>query len=258
MKTQWNYTDLAKAYLKRPDYSAKALSQMFSAVGLKPGAAVCDVGAGVAHLTLHLARGQYQVSAVEPNDAMREGGRERTKDFKNVTWFEGTGESTGRKESAFDLVTFGSSFNVTDRAKALQETVRILKPSGWFAGMWNHRDLKDPVQARLEAFIKSEIPEYGYGTRREDQVEVINSSALFHEVKRLEGNVTHTQSQDDCVRAWESHATLQRQAGARFPAIIHGIRKILVEMKLETVQVPYTTRIWVAQAKAKAAGKKAA
>ena len=42
---------------------------------------------------------------------------------------ENTGQSSGR----FGLVTFGSSFNVCDREKALEETARILKPGGWFA-----------------------------------------------------------------------------------------------------------------------------
>ena len=46
-------------------------------------------------------------------------GKERTKKFKNVIWYQGTGEST-KKNSEFDLVTFGSSFNVMDRTKALK------------------------------------------------------------------------------------------------------------------------------------------
>ena len=69
MKTEWDYTDLADAYLKRPDYSNDAIEKMFSIAGIKKGDKVCDVGAGAAHLTLELAEAQFNVCAVEPNDA---------------------------------------------------------------------------------------------------------------------------------------------------------------------------------------------
>lgn len=252
MKTEWNYTELAEAYLKRPDYCPEAIQKLLKMAGVKAGSTACDIGAGVAHLTLHLAKAGLTVTAVEPNDGMRKLGIERTKAMKNVTWFEGAAEKTGCKDNEFDLVTFGSSFNVTDRPAAMRETIRILKPSGWFACMWNHRDLKDPVQAKIEAFIASEISAYDYGARREDQEEIINGSGLFHDVTKLEGKVMHVQTVADCVRAWESHATLQRQAGKKFPQITKGIESLLKGMKLDTVKVPYTTRIWVAQARAKA------
>ena len=51
IKTEWDYSKLANAYLKRPDYSAIAIDKMIEVVGLSNGF-VCDVGAGVAHLTI--------------------------------------------------------------------------------------------------------------------------------------------------------------------------------------------------------------
>ena len=78
MKTEWDYTSLAKAYLKRPDYSDDAIDQMLQVSGLEPGSEVCDIGAGVAHLTLKLVDRQMKVTAVEPNDEMRKYGMQRT------------------------------------------------------------------------------------------------------------------------------------------------------------------------------------
>lgn len=249
MKTEWDYTELAEAYLKRPDYSDAAIDQMLALAGVPAGSPICDVGAGVAHLTLKLAERAMNVSAVEPNDAMRAFGTRRTEALDNVRWFEGTGEDTGQPTGAFAMVTFGSSFNVTDRPRALLETKRLLRPGGWFAAMWNHRDLDDPIQNAIEEIIKSAIPEYGYGTRREDQTEVIDASGLFNPVHRIEGGVIHRQTVPEVVEAWRSHATLHRQAGDKFHGIISDIETMLVASKNQEIVIPYTTRIWTAQLK---------
>ena len=157
MITEWDYTNLAEAYLKRPDYSKDAISSMASKMQLQKSQFACDVGAGVAHLTIPLLQMGLKVNAVEPNDAMRKIGSERTKGINDVSWFEGTGENTNQPDTTFDLVTFGSSFNVVNRERALLEVKRILKPMGWLAVMWNHRDLNDPVQSEIENIIKSNI-----------------------------------------------------------------------------------------------------
>ncbi|KHA74457.1 methyltransferase [Pseudomonas chlororaphis] len=247
MKTEWDYTTLADAYLKRPDYADAAIDAMLSIAGAEQGDKFCDVGAGVAHLTLMLAARGLDVTAVEPNDAMRGNGIKRTAELQNVKWHEGTGEVTGQSAQAFDMVTFGSSFNVCDRQQALKETARILKPRGWFACMWNHRNLEDPIQARIEAIIKERVAGYGYGTRREDQTAVIDASELFGPVVHLDARVIHEQSIEECLEAWRSHATLERQAGASFHEVIAAIDDYLKSLQTPSIQIPYSTNIWVAQ-----------
>lgn len=247
MKTEWDYTTLADAYLKRPDYADAAIDAMLSIAGAEKGDKFCDVGAGVAHLTLMLATRGLDVVAVEPNDAMRANGIKRTEKLANVRWHEGTGEVTGQVTQVFDMVTFGSSFNVCDRQQALKETARILKPRGWFACMWNHRQLEDPIQSRIEAIIKERVSGYGYGTRREDQTAVIDASGLFGPVVHLDSRVMHEQSIGGCVEAWRSHATLERQAGAMFHDVVAAIEGYLQSLNTPTIQIPYSTNIWVAQ-----------
>jgi ubiquinone/menaquinone biosynthesis C-methylase UbiE len=247
MKTEWDYTLLADAYLKRPDYSDAAIDAMLKVVNVVEGASVCDVGAGVAHLTIKLAARGLKVNAVEPNNAMRQNGKLRTGSFSDINWFEGTGENTGQEPGQFDLVTFGSSFNVCDRDVALKETIRILNPQGWFACMWNHRNLEDPIQKQIEETIRKHIPDYGYGARREDQTSLINGSGLFEPVVRISADIIHSQTIEDCVSAWRSHATLERQAGDKFNAIVADIETFLKTLKAKAVKIPYATHIWVAQ-----------
>ena len=162
-----------------------------------------------------------------------------------VAWRVGTGEETGLATALYDLVTFGSSFNVTDRGRALAEAARILRPRGWFACMWNHRDLDDEVQQICEQIIRDRIPGYDYGTRREDQTAVIRESGLFQEPEVIEEKTVHVLSLDDFVEAWRSHATLARQAADRFPAIIEAIAGALAGRS--EISVPYTTRLWAAR-----------
>lgn len=136
---------------------------------------------------------------------------------------------------------------MTNRQEALKETARILKPTGWFVCMWNHRDLRDPIQEQIEAIIRKEIADYDYGARRDDQTDVIRSSGLFNEVAALQGTVRHSQTIDDCIEAWRSHATLQRQAGEKFLLIIQRIESFLRGLEAPLIEIPYTTRIWMAQ-----------
>ena len=247
MKTEWDYTILADAYLRRPDYADLAIDAMLSIVGAKKDDKCCDVGAGVAHLTLMLARRGLNIVAVEPNDAMRTNGMRRSKSFANVRWHEGIGEDTGQGAKSFDLVTFGSSFNVCDRKKGLEEAARILKPRGWFVCMWNHRQLEDPIQARIEEIIAAKVGGYSYGARREDQTAIIDSSGLFGEVIHLDSRVIHEQTIEECITAWLSHATLERQAKSEFSNIVDDIKFFLQSLDKSKIKIPYSTNIWMAQ-----------
>lgn len=246
MKTEWDYSELADAYLERPPYSPDALKKLYSIAGIGSGAVVCDIGAGVAHLTISLCEAGFEVVAVEPNDAMRANGMKRTSGLK-VKWVEAGGEDTGLESGQFDFVTFGSSFNVMDRNKAMRETHRLLKKNKWFACLWNHRNLDDPIQKAIEAIIASSIPGYDYGVRRADQTDVIAGSGLFDSVQSVTGELTFPQSVDKTIEAWRSHATLHRQAGKKFDAIIEDISRYLNSLGADSIDIPYTTRAWIAR-----------
>ncbi len=250
MQTVWDYTKLANAYIKRPDYSDTAIDQMCHLMGVNVDSKICDIGAGAGHLTIALGKRALSVKAVEPNDAMRENGIERTKKFKNISWYKGTAEQTHQDENQFDAVTFGSSFNVCDQKIALKESFRIGKSGAWFACMWNHRDLNDFIQKNIEDIIKSNLPNYDYGLRRQDQEPILKASGLFEVVKFIEGPVLHQQSIDECVEAWRSHGTLHRQTNENdklFNSIISEIETFLRSLRVKDITIPYVTRIWVAK-----------
>lgn len=248
-KLDWDYTNLADSYVRRPDYAAAAIDRLMALVGPAATGAVIDLGAGAGHLTDALAQRGCDVVALEPNDAMRGHGIARTARHSTVRWMDGRMEATGLPANSFSLATCGSSFGVVDRAETLAEVARLLVPGGWFACLWNHRDLDDPLQREIETFIATSVPGYDYGTRREDQTAVIDASGLFKAVDIIEAPILHRKPTAEWVEAWRSHATLQRQTGARFNAIVDGIAAIVHARCGETVDVPYTTRVWAAQVK---------
>jgi len=246
-KVSWDYTEHAACYDKRADYSRDAIKNLLKAIGCAPSRPVADIGAGTGKLTKELLKHGLTVSAVEPNDAMRTIGIQNTKG-ESAIWSVGTGEATGLPTSSVYAVFFGSSFNVVDPILALSEVFRILVPRGWFACMWNHRDLNDPIQQRIESIIKSSIPTYSYGSRREDPTNIINTSGRFSATKSIEGSFVWKMPKSDVIVAWKSHATLKRQAGSDsvFNGIISEIARYLEDLP-EIIDVPYTTRIYFAQ-----------
>ncbi len=243
----WDYTQLASSYHKRPNYPQAIIDKIIDFTGLQSNDRVCDMGAGTANLTILLARRHLRVQALEPNLAMHQLGLQRTLNNQNITWVNTTAENSLLPGNTFDMVSFGSSFNVVDRTTALIESLRICKPNGWFMAIWNHRDLDNPLQQSIEACIKENLPSYDYGLRRQDQRAFIEQSGLFSQIEYFESSMLVTQAIDDVLGAWYSHATLQRQAGGKLADITQNIAKILHGQPTKTIETPYTSRAWVAR-----------
>ncbi|MFI7449781.1 class I SAM-dependent methyltransferase [Nonomuraea sp. NPDC049714] len=245
-KLDWDYTQLAATYTNRPPYSPQVVDTIVAAPG-RPRPRTADIGAGNAHLTVDLLARGCVVDAVEPNAAMREIGMARTAGSDRVTWIDAVAEDNGLPDGTYDLVAYGSAFSTTRREEALKESARILRPDGWFACIWNHRVLDDPLQARIEALIRDRIPGYSYGVRREDQQPLIEGSGLFGTVTRLDQAITFRLPAQDWLDAWRSHGTLQRQAGARFGEIIDEIEKVVGTTGADPIEIPYRTVGWMAR-----------
>lgn len=246
--TRWNYTDHAAFYGARPNYAISVIEALIQHVGARAhdDYLVADIGAGTGNLTLLLASHGLRCVAVEPNDAMRLSGMMRTARH-GVRWIIGTGEHSGLDTASVQWVTMGSSFNTMNRRQALAETQRILKPGGYFTCMWNHRDLEDPVQKEVETLIRSFVPGYTYGTRREDQTEMLRQSGLFGEVAFLEATQEVVQNIDDYMLAWRSTHNLKIHAGEQFETVLDAIERKVAPYG--TLCMRYTTRAWTARAK---------
>jgi ubiquinone/menaquinone biosynthesis C-methylase UbiE len=251
VEQSWDYSKNAEFYKYRPNYSPKAirmLSEYVEAEG-KETFSVADIGAGTGNLAIMLLNDGFKnITAVEPNDEMRKIGEEVTKD-SGIKWVRATATETALSNK-YDWVTFGSSFNVVDRNLALAETHRILKDGGYFTCMWNHRNLSCPIQARAEDIIKSFIPEYERGVRREDQRPFLEKhAAQFKNICYIEVDFDVRRTMDEYILAWKSVKNrfwdLEGNRSGIFQKIEDKLRKELPEV----FEIQYTTRAWTMQKK---------
>ena len=243
----WDYSKHAKFYEYRPNYAPKAIDMLvfYASNQSKNKLKVADIGAGSGNLSLMLSERGLDVTAVEPNDEMRKIGEQR---LPTVRWIRANGTDTTLESNSYDWVSFGSSFNVLDRPSALKEAHRILLPNGKISAMWNHRDLNDPVQNKAQDIIKSFVPEYNGGVRREDQRPIFEAhKELFDEIFYLEYDFICHQSLQNYILAWKSvknpYWDLETKEGND---LFENICKSFRQELPNEFDIRYTTRCWSA------------
>ena len=115
----------------RPAYPAAAVEWLKSKIS---GETVLDVGAGTGIFTGELLRYFQNVSAVEPNRDMREA---FAAFLPGIYCSGGSGEATGFPDGSFDLITVAQAFHWLDAERFKAEAMRILRPAGKVAIIWN-------------------------------------------------------------------------------------------------------------------------
>jgi len=134
------FSSRAEDYVKyRPSYPREIVGLLEKECGFNANWRVADIGAGPGNLTqLFLSRGNI-VYAVEPNQPMRAAGEALMRQYPKYDSCDGSAEETGLPDCCVDLITAGQAFHWFDQALARREFVRILKPGGWIALVWNKR-----------------------------------------------------------------------------------------------------------------------
>ena len=238
---KWNYTQLAKTYNERADYSSKLIRKILKNIKCKKNTPVIDMGAGTGKLTKILEKKKINVTAVEPNNSMRKIG---IKNKKKSIWIEGSAEQSNLSQK-YNYIFFGSSFNVINHKKAIKEFGKILNDNAFIICVFNHRDLNNNIQNNIEKIIKKNIKSYNYGLRRKNLIPFIKKFKNFKNIKFYSEKFTTRQSKEQIIRAFRSHATIQRQSKKKFNQIINDIDNYLTSLKKKIIIVPYKTVCYV-------------
>lgn len=132
----------------RPPYPADAIDWM-----LPPGASrAADVGAGTGKLTRQLRERGLEVVAVEPSAGMR---AQLRRAVPGAAVVGGTGERLPLADRSVDAILYAQAWHWVDPALAVAEAARVLVPGGRLCILWNLRDERDDVVARLSAIMHS-------------------------------------------------------------------------------------------------------
>lgn len=141
--------------LHRPRYPLAVVDLLTCECDLQPNAAIADVAAGTGLLAeIFLARG-HRVTAVEPNKNMRETCAALMTRFPALQCVDGTAENTGLPSHSSDLISVGQALHWFDLSRARDEFMRVLRPSGWCAVVYNERCMGgDPFHDGYEQILQ--------------------------------------------------------------------------------------------------------
>ena len=137
------FTHKSDDYAKyRPSYPLAAITWLREKIA---GEQVVDIGAGTGIFTQLLSLLFQQVSAVEPNGDMR---KKFMQLLPDIPCSAVSGEATAYPASSVDLITVAQAFHWLDEEKFKAEAMRILRPGGKVAIVWNSTIPDDFVSAR--------------------------------------------------------------------------------------------------------------
>jgi SAM-dependent methyltransferase len=166
----------------RPGYPAGAVEWLRTALDLRPGRTVADVGAGTGKLTRELVATGATVVAVEPVPGMRE---VLVRAVPGVEVLDGTAEALPAADGSIDAITVAQAFHWFDVARTLAEFHRALRPGGRFALIWNRRLRDQPLHQAINEIIepyRGDTPSH-HGSRWRDQVGADDRFAAAGEIE---------------------------------------------------------------------------
>jgi SAM-dependent methyltransferase len=121
----------------RPAYPDALVRHLAGAARIDRTSFVADVGSGTGIFTKLLLDLGATVFAVEPNAAMRRAAELWLAKFPHFRSVDGAAERTGLGDRCVSLVTCAQAFHWFDRSAARDEFMRILRPGGLCALIWN-------------------------------------------------------------------------------------------------------------------------
>jgi len=161
------YSRSADSYVRgRPDYPPAALDWLRNDLGLEPGRAALELGAGTGKFTRLLIETGAAVTAVEPVGAMLD---ELRRALPAVFASQGTAQRMPAADASADAVICAQAFHWFASAESLAEIRRVLKPGGKLGLIWNVRDQSVGWVAeltRIMAPYEGDAPRYDHGEWR--------------------------------------------------------------------------------------------
>jgi ubiquinone/menaquinone biosynthesis C-methylase UbiE len=144
---------------------------METSFGLKKGQQVADIGSGTGIFTELLLLKGYYVTGVEPNEAMRQAAERRLGAYDRFYSQNGRAEQTGLMDQSVHLITVAQAFHWMEPEATRKEFMRVLKPGGHIALIWNLRLLHTAFLQAYEELVREFGQQYEAANRiKEDEI----------------------------------------------------------------------------------------
>jgi SAM-dependent methyltransferase len=111
--------------------------------GLSAKHKILDVGCGTALASAPLLDNGFTVVGVDPSEPMLSFAKRH---YPDAEWVVGTAEALPFDDASFDALIGAQVFHRVDRAVAMNEAVRVLRPNGIVALWWKHLMSDDAVK----------------------------------------------------------------------------------------------------------------
>lgn len=146
-----DFSEIAEFYPAFPSFSRRILQMLADQVKKLAGnATFADIGAGTGAIAYALAEMGLSGCAIEPDRQMVAVGQRLGPKYPTVSWINAPGESTGLADNSLDWICYSTSFHLTNPSEALLESMRILRPRGFFTITSILSDLEtDPFQLEV-------------------------------------------------------------------------------------------------------------
>jgi len=154
--SRWVFNRLVEDYRRRPPYPDGLVDRLAALAG--PGGRVADLGAGVGHLAVPLARRGLRVWAVEPAEAMLAALRAAASAAPGgIEPVHAAAEATGLSAGSFELVLVADALHWIEAERGGAEMGRLLAPGGALAVVEAEPEAS-PFMAALGALLARANP----------------------------------------------------------------------------------------------------
>ena len=231
----------------RPGYPTAAVAYLRSALDVRPGDRVVELGAGTGKFTRALAGWDARLIAIEPTEGMRSVFH---RELPKVSLIAGTAEAIPLRSEQARAVVVAQAFHWFREPEALEEIGRVLAPRGALGLVWNLRDESLAWTAALGRLIESEsggIPR----TRDRRWVEAFASAPAFDALE--ERTFPHAQrlTPEGVVDRVLSISAIGLLPPDRREEVAERVRALL-DADPQTrgrpeVELPYRTEVYVAR-----------
>jgi SAM-dependent methyltransferase len=191
----------------RPSYPDALMGWIERTTGLRPPARVADVGCGTGISTRLVAERGFDVTGVDPNDAMLVHARAAG----GARYRRGTATDTGLGDGSVDLVIVAQAFHWFDVPAALAEFRRILARPGWCAAFWNLR-AASPFMDEYDRLLRAHSSEYEV---------LLKPEPTLQEILKAEGVAETSQAEFPNRQLLDREGVFGRAYSSSY--VVHGV-----------------------------------